>query len=167
MSNWYWYHWVFILHALTMNDRFEYNSTTHPNTNNTRKMLDNQFFMVLFSMYCGFLSPSLPLPRLTHLRHRDIWPSLPRQGQEEQGLLRLEADEDPWRDPTETGAARPQWEGGADRGQPPLPHPTVSLLPSLSHKHTGGRQGSRSTGWAFLMKKVKVSACAFWHIDSS
>lgn len=148
MSNWYWYHWVFSLHALTINDRFEYrSSTTHPNTNYRCKMWDNQFFVVLFSMCCGFPSPSLPLPP-SH-RHRDIWPSLPRQGQEEQGLLRLEADEDPWRDTTETGAARPQREGGADRGQPPLPHPTVSLLPSLSHKHTGGEAGVTVHGLSF------------------
>lgn len=83
-------------------------------------------------MCCGFLSrwlvltPSLCLFPL--LRHRDFWPSLPGQGQEEQGLLRPEADEDPRRDPTEAGAARPQREGGAVRGQPPLPHPTVSPM---------------------------------------
>lgn len=29
------------------------------------------------------------------LRHWDFWPSLPGQGQEEQGLLCPEADEDP------------------------------------------------------------------------
>lgn len=108
-------------------------------------------------------SPSLPLPHLTHLRHRDIWPSLPRQGQEEQGLLRLEADEDPRRDPTETGAARPQREGGADRGQPPLPHPTVSLLPSLSHKHPGGKAGVTVHGLSFSSEESQK--CLLVHSD--
>lgn len=46
-------------------------------------------------------------------RHRDLWPSVPGEGQEEQGFLRPEADEDPRRDPAEAGAARPQREGGA------------------------------------------------------
>lgn len=70
----------------------------------------------------------LSLPPLSPLlRHRDFWPSLPGQTQREQGLLRPQADEDPGRDPTEAGAARPQREGSADRSQPPLPHSTVSL----------------------------------------
>lgn len=72
------------------------------------------------------LSCLLCLVPLPPLRHRDLRPSLPGQGQEEPGLLRPEANEDPRRDPTEAGAARPQREGGADRGQPPLPHPPVS-----------------------------------------
>lgn len=45
---------------------------------------------------------------LSRLRHGDVWPSLPSQGQEKQGLLRPEADEDPRRDPTKARAARPQ-----------------------------------------------------------
>lgn len=96
------------------------------------------------------VNPLLPLlpPRLPppSLRHRDFWPSLPGQGQEEQGLLRPEADEDPRRDPTEAGAARPQRERGPDRGQPPLPHPTVSALPIVTHRHSRGKQGSGTTG---------------------
>lgn len=85
----------------------------------------------------------IPVP-LTHsshfatFRHRDIRPSLPGQGQEEQGLLCPEADEDPRRDPTKARATRPQRERGPDRGQPPLPHPTVSLPPSLGHKRSRG-----------------------------
>lgn len=74
----------------------------------------------------------------TTFRHRDIRPSLLGQGQEEQDLLRPEADEDPRRDPTKARATRPQRERGLDRGQPPLPHPTVSFLPCLGHKHSRG-----------------------------
>lgn len=118
------------------------------------RTIDAKCEIISFSWCCSPCAvdsrhPHSLFPRLTHRRHRDIWPSLPRQGQEEQGLLRLEADEDPWRDPTETGAARPQREGGADRGQPPLPHPTVSLLLSLSHKHTGGEAGVTVHGLSF------------------
>lgn len=81
--------------------------------------------------------PFTPSSHFANFRHRDIRPSLPGQGQEEQGLLRPEADEDPRRDPTKARATRPQRERGPDRGQPPLPHPTVSLPPCLGHKHSG------------------------------
>lgn len=78
-------------------------------------------------------------------RHRHIWPGLPGQGQEEQVLLRIEADEDPRRDPAKARAARPQREGGPDGGQPPFPHPAVSVWervrgqhPTFPNKVTGG-----------------------------
>lgn len=72
-----------------------------------------------------------PLVSSKH-RHWDLRPGLPGQGQEDQGLLRPEADEDPRRDPTKARAARPQREGGPDGGQPPLSHPAVSLWNSLA-----------------------------------
>lgn len=55
----------------------------------------------------------IPIPfthssHFANFRHRNIRPSLPGQGQEEQGILRPEADEDPRRDPTKAGATRPQ-----------------------------------------------------------
>lgn len=69
-------------------------------------------------------------------RHGHIWTGLPGQRQEEQVLLCIEADEDPRRDPTKARAARPQREGGPDGGQPPFPHPPVSV-----------GEGSRSTSY--------------------
>lgn len=78
--------------------------------------------------YLSFLCASFFL--IPPCRHGDVWPSLPGEGQEKQELFCPEADEDPRRDPTEAGAARPQREGGAIGGQPPFPHTTVSTNPS-------------------------------------
>lgn len=107
--------------------------------------------------------PPLPPLCLPRRRHRDFWPSLPGQGQEVQGLLRPEADEDPRRDPTEAGAARPQRKGGADRGQPPLPHPTVSPL-ALSYPQTHRGEAGVTLHWVNVSNEAgqsSVSACEF------
>lgn len=65
-------------------------------------------------------------------RNGDLWPGLPGEGQKGQGLLRSEGYEDPGRDPAEAGAARPQREGSAVGGLPPLHHTAVSAAPRPS-----------------------------------